>query len=65
MGCYIEEKLFVAASAPSLSSTHEASVYSEISSIPPYLFWFKIFPMERSSESQSYKKVYRPDFELH
>ena len=65
MSSYIEEKLFVAASVLSLCSTYKASVFSEINPIPPYFCSLKIFPMERSSDSQSQKKIYRPNFKLH
>ena len=53
MSSYIEEKSFVAASALSLSSTYKASVFSEISPVHSYFFSLKIFPMERSYDSQS------------
>ena len=53
MSSYIEEKLFVAASALSLSSTYKGSVFSEINPVPPWFFSLKIFPMEMSSDSQS------------
>ena len=53
MSSYIEEKVFVAASAHSLSSTYKASVFSEINPVPPYFSSLKIFPMERCSDSQS------------
>ena len=39
MSSYTEEKLFVAASALWLSSTHKASVFSEINPVPPYFFF--------------------------
>ena len=50
---YTEEKLFVAAFTVLLSSKQKASAFSEINPIPPYFFSLKIFPMERSSDSQS------------
>ena len=51
---YIEEKLFVAASALSLSSTYKAPVFS-VNPVPPYIYFFslKIFLMEKSSDSQT------------
>ena len=62
---YTEEKLSVAASALSLSSTYKASLFSEINAVSLYFFSLKIFPMERSSDSQSWKKNYGLDFELY
>ena len=43
MSSYIEEKLFVAASALSLCSTCKASVFSEINPVPPFFFHLKSF----------------------
>ena len=57
MSSYIEEKLFVAASALSLSSTYKGSVFSEINPVPPYFFSLKLFPMERSSDSHKLEKI--------
>ena len=65
MSSYIEERLCVAASTLSLVSTYKAAVFSEINPVPPYCFSLEIFPMERSSNSQSQKKIYRSDFELY
>ena len=53
MSSYIEEKLFVAAFTLSLSSPYKATVLSEIDPVAPYSCSLKIFPMERSSDSQS------------
>ena len=39
MSSYIEEKLFVAASAFLLSSKYKASTFSENNPIPPYIFF--------------------------
>ena len=41
MSSYIEEKLFVAASALSLSSTYKATIVSEINPIPHIFFHLK------------------------
>ena len=38
MSSYIQENLFVAASALSLSSTYKAFVFSEIKTVPSYFF---------------------------
>ena len=46
----------MAASALSLSSAYKASVFSEINPVLPSLFTLKILSMEKSSDSQSYKK---------
>ena len=43
MSSYIEEKLFVAASTLSLSSTYKASFFSEINPVPPHFFHLKSF----------------------
>ena len=43
----------VATLALLLSSACKASVFSEGSPIPPYIFSLKILPIEGSSESQS------------
>ena len=58
MSRYIEEKIFVAASSLSLSSTYKASVFAEIKPVPSYFFSLKVFPMEKSSDNQSKKKIY-------
>ena len=53
MRSYIEEKLFVAASAVLLSPTCKAFVFSEVRPVLPFVFALKIFPVEMSSDSQN------------
>ena len=43
MSSYINEKIFVAASALSLSSSYKASVFSETNPVPPYFVHLKSF----------------------
>ena len=63
MNSYIEEKLFEAASALSLSSRYKVSAFSEINPIP-HIFFTQNLSYERSPNSPSQKKHYQI-FELH
>ena len=65
MRSYIEEKLFVAASVLSSSSTYEASVFSEISLVPPFFFHIKSFLWKGPLTVEDKKKLDRSDFDLH
>ena len=69
MSSYIEEKLFEAASALSLSSKYKPCVFSEINPAPPYFFSLKIFLKfflwKGPLTVKVRKKNYRSDFELH